>query len=150
MIFVPDLEFVMLDPAAKLPEYKTAGAAGADVYAVVNMVLMPGQRGLVRTGLGCRISAGYELQVRPRSGLALKNGVTVLNTPGTVDGDYQGELSVNLVNLGNDLFYIDKGDRIAQIVIAPIYWPKAVRWVSADAHEATERGAGGFGSTGVK
>ena len=131
-----------------LPSYATAGAAGMDVEAAVeaDMVLAPGRRAAVPTGLAMAIPAGFEIQVRPRSGLALKNGVTVANAPGTIDSDYRGEVKIMLINLGEDDFTITRGMRIAQLVVAPV--SLAVLAV-ADTLETTDRGSGGFGSTGV-
>ena len=131
-----------------LPSYATAGAAGMDVEAAVeaNMVLAPGRRAAVPTGLAMAIPAGFEIQVRPRSGLALKNAVTVANAPGTIDSDYRGEVKIMLINLGEDDFTITRGMRIAQLVVAPV--SLAVLAV-ADTLETTDRGSGGFGSTGV-
>ena len=139
---------IMAQNGARIPEYKTQGAAGADVCAFVDspVTLEPGKRALIPTGLFFEIPLGYEIQVRPRSGLALKNGVTVLNTPGTIDSDYRGELKVILINLGEESFIINSGDRIAQIVVAPV--TQGV-FVPSDSLSETERGAGGFGSTGV-
>lgn len=133
---------------AVVPEYKTAGAAGADVCACIpeKITIAPGKRALVGTGLFFEIPQGYEIQVRPRSGLAFKNGVTVLNTPGTIDSDYRGELKVILINLGDEDFEINSGDRIAQIVVAPV---TTSEFIPVESLSATERGAGGFGSTGV-
>ena len=133
---------------AVLPSYKTSGAAGSDVTACIKepVVLKKGERALIPTGLFFEIPEGYEIQVRPRSGLAFKNGVTVLNTPGTIDSDYRGELKVLLVNLGNEDFTVNSGDRIAQIVVSPVTLGDFVR---VDSISETERGAGGFGSTGV-
>ena len=133
-----------------LPSYETAGAAGMDLRAAVPedrpLLLVPGRRALVPTGLVLEIPDGFEGQVRPRSGLALKHGITCLNTPGTVDSDYRGEVKVLLVNLGNDDFEITRGMRIAQIVFAEVTRAKVEeRSVSA----ATGRGSGGFGSTGT-
>lgn len=133
-------------PLAKLPSYESEGAAGADVRSVERLTLYPGQHMLVSTGLSCCIPAGYELQVRPRSGLAYKKGVTVLNAPGTIDSDYKGLLGVLLINHGDDPFLIEPGDRIAQIVVAPVI--QAEFDYTEDVGES-ERGAGGFGSTGV-
>ena len=132
---------------AAIPEYKTAGAAGADVCALVEspVELNPGDRALIGTGLFFAIPDGYEIQVRPRSGLAAKNGVTVLNTPGTIDSDYRGELKVILINLGKEKFTVNPGDRIAQIIVAPV---TRGRFVAVEALDQTERGSGGFGSTG--
>ncbi len=133
---------------AVLPLYKTAGAAGADVCALLDedLILKKGQRSLIPTGLFFEIPVGYEIQVRPRSGLAFKNGITVLNTPGTIDSDYRGELKVLLINLGEEDFVIKSGDRIAQIILAPVTIAdfKGVQSISQ-----TERGDGGFGSTGL-
>ena len=130
-----------------LPEYQTSGAAGADIKAFLgeDIVLKKGERKIIPTGLRFAIPEGFEVQVRPRSGLAAKNGVTVLNTPGTIDSDYRGELKVILINLGSEDFVIHNGDRIAQIVVAPVtqgvFRPVSVL-------DETERGSGGFGSTG--
>ena len=131
-----------------LPSYATTGAAGADVCAAVEgeLVLAPGARAAVPTGLVLAVPPGYEVQVRPRSGLALKHGVTVANAPGTVDSDFRGELRVILVNLGEAPYVIRRGDRIAQLVVAPVV---QARWVRAAALPETARGEGGFGSTGV-
>lgn len=132
-----------------LPEMKTAGAAGLDLPAAVPadapIMLAPGGRALVPTGLTMAIPEGYEGQVRPRSGLAFSQGVTVLNAPGTIDADYRGELKVLLVNLGDTPVEITRGMRIAQLVIAPV---TATRLVEVEALDDTIRGAGGFGSTG--
>jgi len=132
-----------------LPAYQSAHAAGLDLLAAVPegapLTLSPGQRALVPTGLTIALPPGYEAQVRPRSGLASKHGVTVLNSPGTVDADYRGEIGVLLVNHGDGPFSIRRGERIAQMVIAPVI---QVELVSAARLSATERGSGGFGSTG--
>ena len=129
-----------------LPAYASDGAAGMDVVAAESLTIRPGTRHAVATGFAMAIPAGYEVQVRPRSGLALKHGITCLNTPGTIDSDYRGEVKVLLVNLGHEPFEISRGMRIAQMVIAPVVQAR-VSEVS-DASETT-RGAGGFGSTGV-
>ena len=131
-----------------LPQYETAGSAGADIRAAVDapLRLEPGQRALVPAGFAMALPAGYEAQVRPRSGLAVKNGITVLNAPGTIDSDYRGEVRVPLINLGDEAFTVERGMRIAQLVIAPVV--QAGFGEVADLSE-TERGAGGFGSTGV-
>jgi dUTP pyrophosphatase len=131
-----------------LPEYQSDGASGADVRALLprDIVLKPGQRALIPTGLHLEIPRGIEGQVRPRSGLAAKNGVTVLNAPGTIDSDYRGELKVVLVNLGDADFRISTGDRIAQIVFSPV---SRVSFRRTDTTAETGRGSGGFGSTGV-
>lgn len=144
----PVIGFTRLHEDAQLPVYSTEEAAGADVRSVVAVVLQPGEHLLIPTGLGCDIAKGWEIQVRPRSGLAAKHGVTVLNTPGTVDSDYQGPLAVCLINHGKKPFNIEVGDRIAQIVVAPVTQGQFA-WVGGVSRE-TERGAGGFGSTGVK
>jgi dUTP pyrophosphatase len=134
-----------------LPAYETAGAAGMDLRAAVEanapLTLSPGQRALVPTGFVFEIPEGYEAQVRPRSGLAFKNGVTCLNTPGTIDSDYRGEVKVLLINLGEAPFVIERGMRIAQMVIAPV---TRVTVEEAGTASETGRGAGGFGSTGVR
>lgn len=137
-----------LHPEVPLPKYQTELAAGMDMAAWVDepLSLAPGERKLVSTGLSIGLPPGYEAQVRPRSGLALKHGVTVLNTPGTIDADYRGEIKVLLVNLGAETFSVARGDRIAQLVIAPV--AKATLEVAASL-DATDRGAGGYGSTGV-
>ncbi len=147
------VEFKKLDHFGdlQLPAYETDLAAGADLRAALkegaSMTLDPGARALVPTGLAMALPAGYEAQIRPRSGLAYKHGITCLNTPGTIDADYRGEVKVLLINHGQEAFTIQRGERIAQMVIAPITQPvfRAVEELSD-----TERGAGGFGSTGVK
>jgi dUTP pyrophosphatase len=140
------------DPAVPLPSYETAGAAGADIRAnlpealrAAGFRLAPMERRVVPTGLRIEIPAGYEVQIRPRSGLALKHGISLPNTPGTIDSDYRGPLGVLLINLGAEPFVIAHGERIAQMIVAPV-----VRAVFEEAGElaATQRGAGGFGSTG--
>jgi dUTP pyrophosphatase len=143
----PVLRILKKDPQARVPEYKTAGAAGADIRARLRAALAipPLGRAKVPTGLALEIPPGYEAQVRPRSGLALGEGVTVLNSPGTIDSDYRGELEVLLVNLGAAPVTINDGDRIAQLVIAPVIRPALVEVQSLP---DTGRGAGGFGSTG--
>jgi len=128
-----------------LPSYASAGAAGLDVVAAEKLTLGPGERHAVATGFSMAIPEGYEVQVRPRSGLALKHGITCLNTPGTIDSDYRGEVKVILANLGQEPFEIARGDRIAQLVPAPVQ--RAV-FHEVDNLDETERGAGGFGSTG--
>ncbi len=133
----------------QLPAYETAGSAGMDVRAAVPegepMVLAPGERAMVPTGLSVAIPQGFEIQVRPRSGLAAKHGLTCLNTPGTIDSDYRGEIKVILVNLGQEAFTIQRGERIAQLVLAPV---TRLAWQAVESLDETERGAGGFGSTG--
>jgi dUTP pyrophosphatase len=128
-----------------LPAYATAGAAGMDVLAAEDATIAPGARHAVATGLALAIPAGYEIQVRPRSGLALKHGISVPNTPGTIDSDYRGELKVILINHGAQAFAVRRGDRIAQLVLAPVV---RALWSEVAALDATERGTGGFGSTG--
>ena len=133
-----------------LPRYATEGAAGLDLQAALReneqITLKSGERALVPTGIALQLPEGYEAQVRPRSGLALKHGVTVLNSPGTIDADYRGEVSVLLVNFGQEPFLIERGLRIAQMVIAPV---TQVVLVEIDHLEPSERGAGGYGSTGA-
>lgn len=131
-----------------LPDYATADAAGMDLVAAVTkpVTLAPGERGLVPTGLAIALPAGFEAQVRPRSGLALKHGITLLNSPGTIDADYRGEIGVILVNLGQLPFTVERGTRIAQMVVAPV---TRVSWAETATLPETARGAGGFGSTGV-
>lgn len=133
----------------ELPQYATELAAGMDVRAANDepIVLKPLQRALVPTGLFVEIPAGHEIQVRPRSGLAAKKGVTVLNAPGTIDADYRGEIRVILVNLSSDDFVIERGERIAQLVLAR---HERMEWEESGSLEESARGAGGFGSTGVK
>ncbi|HAA92159.1 MAG TPA: dUTP diphosphatase, partial [Rhodospirillaceae bacterium] len=130
-----------------LPEYATADSAGLDLLAAIDdvLILAPGERTLVPSGLAIALPSGYEAQVRPRSGLAYKNGVTVLNSPGTIDADYRGEIGVILINHGNDAFAIERGMRIAQMIIAPV---TQLEWDEVEELPETVRGAGGFGSTG--
>ena len=131
-----------------LPAYETAGAAGLDLRAAIaeSVKLAPGARALIQTGLAMQLPAGFEGQIRPRSGLALRHGITVLNAPGTVDSDYRGEVSVVLINHGHEPFTVTRGDRIAQLVIAPV---THARLSEVEALSETARGAGGYGSTGV-
>ena len=131
-----------------LPAYATAQSAGLDLMAAIDgeITLAPGVRQLVPTGLSIALPAGYEAQVRPRSGLALKHGITVLNSPGTIDADYRGEVMVLLINHGAENFVLKRGDRIAQMVVAPV---TRIAWVAVEALDETERGAGGYGSTGI-
>ena len=128
-----------------LPAYETAGAAGMDLRAAESLTLKPGARHLVPTGLSIALPEGFEAQVRPRSGLAVKHGVTVLNSPGTIDCDYRGEVKVPLINHGQEDFVIARGDRIAQMVIAPV---TRISWAEVDTLDETARGSGGFGSSG--
>ena len=128
-----------------LPSYATPGAAGLDVVAAEDVTLAPGERHAVATGFAIAIPEGYEVQVRPRSGLALKHGITCLNTPGTIDSDYRGEVKVILANLGTEPFEVRRGERIAQLVPAPV---QRAAFREVDDLDSTGRGAGGFGSTG--
>jgi dUTP pyrophosphatase len=131
----------------KLPAYATAGAAGMDLLAAVtaDVVILPGGRALIPTGLIIALPPGYELQIRPRSGLALKHGIVLPNSPGTIDEDYRGEVQVIVMNAGDTPFTVERGMRIAQAVLAPVV---RVAWNEADRLDATTRGGGGFGSTG--
>ncbi|MCX8499124.1 MAG: dUTP diphosphatase [Caulobacteraceae bacterium] len=148
----PIIAVVQMDHAQglPLPAYETSGAAGMDLRAAVEdeapVVLRPGSRTMIPTGLSIAVPAGFEVQVRPRSGLAAKAGITCLNSPGTVDSDYRGELKVILINLGAEDFIIRRGERIAQMVVAPVV---QAQWQLVDSLDETARGAGGFGSTGV-
>jgi dUTP pyrophosphatase len=128
-----------------IPALATSGAAGMDVVAAEDVIIPPGGRHAVATGFAFAIPEGYEVQVRPRSGLALKNGITCLNTPGTIDADYRGEVKVILANLGAEPFAVKRGERIAQLVAAPV---QQARFAEVDDLDETVRGAGGFGSTG--
>lgn len=137
------------DASLGLPSYETPGAAGADLRANLTdgpMILTPGARALIPTGLHMAIDPGFEVQIRPRSGLALKHGVTLVNTPGTIDSDYRGPVGIILINHGDTVFTINHGDRIAQMVLAPA---QQAEFEAVDSLGETERGAGGFGSTGV-
>lgn len=129
------------------PSYSTFGAAGADIRACITapVVIKPGERALIPTGLLFEIPEGYEIQVRPRSGLALKHGITCLNSPGTIDSDYRGEIGVILINTGKEDFTVENNDRIAQIVLSPVM---RADFVTTGILSETERGSGGFGSTG--
>ena len=137
---------VRCQDGATLPAYATEGASGLDLRSTAEVTLLPMARALVPTGLFLEMPEGVEAQVRPRSGLALKNGVTVLNTPGTIDSDYRGELKIILVNLGSEAFTVSPGDRIAQLVFATV---TRAELVTAEELGTTTRGAGGFGSTGL-
>jgi dUTP pyrophosphatase len=131
-----------------LPAYATAGAAGMDLLAAIAdpVTVAPGGRALIPTGLTIALPPGYELQVRPRSGLALRHGITLPNTPGTIDEDYRGEIGVILLNTGTEPFVVERGSRIAQAVVAPV---SRAEWQEVDALDITARAAGGFGSTGT-
>ena len=138
---------VVREQGVSLPEYATSGSAGMDIHAMLAeaVTLHPGERRLIPTGLKIELPEGYEAQVRPRSGLALKYGVTVLNTPGTIDSDYRGEIGVVLINLGQEDFEVKNGDRIAQMVVAPF---AQVKWNEVLILDNTVRGEGGYGHTG--
>lgn len=131
-----------------LPAYETAGSAGLDLRAAVDdpVRLAPGERRLVPTGIAIALPEGFEAQIRPRSGLALRHGISIVNAPGTVDSDYRGEVSVVLINLGQAPVTVARGDRIAQMVVTPV---ARVTWDEVEALDTTERGAGGYGSTGT-
>lgn len=130
-----------------LPSYETAGAAGMDLRAAEAATLKSGARFLMPTGFAIALPSGFEAQVRPRSGLAVKNGVTVLNAPGTIDSDYRGEIKVPLINHGEQEFIIARGDRIAQLIVTPV---ARAYWVEVDALDTSQRGVGGFGSSGTR
>ncbi|HOE88922.1 MAG TPA: dUTP diphosphatase [Sphaerochaeta sp.] len=142
------VKVLALKAGASLPAYQTAGSAGADLKALLDepVVIEPGNRALIPTGIALELPVGYEAQIRPRSGLAAKAGLTVLNAPGTIDSDYRGEVTVILINHGSEAAIVRNGDRIAQLVIAPVV---QASFSPADALDSTERGSGGFGSTGV-
>lgn len=144
-----DVKILKLAEDVKLPVYKHDSDAGADVCAHISspIILKRGEFKIIPTGIKYEMSEGYEIQVRPRSGLAAKNGVTVLNTPGTLDSSFRGEVGVILINLGNEEFVINNGDRIAQLVLSPV---THANYIEASEVSETERGEGGFGSTGVK
>ena len=147
-----DVRFCWFDPQQcqdlSLPGYESIKAAGMDVAAAVteDVVLLPGEVKLIPTGFGVAIPDGFEIQIRPRSGLAVKRGVSIINAPGTIDADYRGEVKIGLINLGKDPFEVQRGDRIAQMVLAPVC---QARWQLTDRLDETERGSGGFGHTGV-
>lgn len=146
---MPDIniKLIRVDPTLKTPAYQTPGSSGCDVHASSACVIAPGRRVLMLVGIKLEIPVGYECQIRPRSSLALKHGITVLNSPSTIDSDYRGELAVLLFNAGQDPFSVEKGDRIAQLVFAPV--AKAY-FQFVDELTPTQRNTGGFGSTGVK
>lgn len=133
----------------QLPEYSTSGSAGMDIRANIeaDLVMKPGERCLVKTGLFLEVPEGYEAQIRPRSGLAINKGITVLNSPGTIDSDYRGEVCIILINLSQEIFVIKDGDRICQMIIAK---HEKAEWISVDALHDSGRGSGGFGHTGKK
>ena len=144
----PVIRIKKLHPQAIVPKYMTELAAGMDVCATPEQAicLEPGQRCLVPTGLAMAIPAGYEVQVRPRSGLAVKHGITLINSPGTIDADYRGEVKIGLINLGREPYCIRRGDRVAQMILAPLV---QARLQVRELLDETERGSGGFGHTGV-
>lgn len=142
----PLLVEIALNPGAVLPEYQTPQSAGMDLCCTEDFTLAPLERKMVGTGLRIAVPEGYEAQIRPRSGLAIRHGISMVNTPGTIDADYRGEIKVLLINLGAEAVRFDKGDRIGQMVICPVM---RAEWRVVDALGETERGAGGFGSTGV-
>ena len=139
------LKIKKLNKNAVIPAYQTKEAAGLDLHSIEDVILKPGERKLIGTGLAFEIEYGYEVQIRPRSGLAYKHGITVLNTPGTIDSDYRGEIKVLLINHGGETFEVKKGERIAQAVIAPVIQAEIAE---VEELKDTDRGAGGFGSTG--
>jgi len=143
------IQIKKLSTSVSIPKYETSGSSGMDVAAYIEkkIIIYPGEKVLVSTGFSLSIPIGYEVQIRPRSGLAAKKNITVLNTPGTIDADYRGEIKIILINHGKEKFIIENGDRIAQIVVCPV--------IQAELEEVrelsnTKRGAGGFGSTGTK
>ena len=138
---------VVLSEGAKLPTYATPNSAGADVYCREAFILNPGERKLILTGIKMQLPDGYECQVRPRSGLAIKHGITVLNSPGTIDADYRGDVGVILINLSNETFIVNPGERIAQMIINKF---EQAKFELVEELDETERGEGGFGHTGVK
>lgn len=139
------LKIKKLNQDAQIPKYATPGSAGFDLAAIQRTEMPPGETRLVKTGLAVAVPAGYELQVRPRSGTSLKTGLRVANSPGTVDSDYRGEVCVIMTNTGDQIYYIEKGERIAQGVICPVF---QVEFEETDTLDDTSRGSGGFGSTG--
>lgn len=139
------VDYRILHPDAKVPEFKTEGASGADLRSVDRVDLKPGEFKAVGTGFSVALPTGYEFQIRPRSGLAVDHGVTVLNSPGTIDSDYRGEVKVILINHGPETFSINPGDRIAQMVLTRIAWPRYEEVLDLN---VTDRGEGGLGSTG--
>ncbi len=141
------VKFRTIDPAAILPSYAHPGDAGMDIRSVEDLTIAPGERALVRTGLVMILPPGYEAQVRSRSGLALKSGIMVLNSPGTIDEGYRGEVGVILANFGKESFKVEKGSKIAQIVVSPC---TRAEIALTDEVDRTDRGTGGFGSTGVR
>lgn len=154
MFPAPTIQFRSFYSKAEMPRKATEGSAGYDITTVDTRLLRPGQRALFRTGFGIVLPEGWEMQIRPRSGMALRHGITVLNTPGTIDSDFRGEVCVLLHNASDTPFQIEAGDRIAQAVFAPVF-QVFLSWehngtTLGEALEETSRGAGGFGSTGVR
>jgi dUTP pyrophosphatase len=141
-----ELKLKKLSPLALIPQYQTSQSAGFDLHSIEDIVLLPGERKLISTGLSFEIPQGYEIQIRPRSGLAYKHGISVLNSPGTIDSDYRGEIKVLLINYSDEEFEIKLGDRIAQAIIQKVI---QAQFIEVDSLNNTERGDGGFGSTGV-
>ena len=143
------IQIKKLSPTAIIPQYETSGASGLDLAADIktNISLKPGDQTLVSTGLAIAIPQGFEVQIRPRSGLAAKKGITVLNTPGTIDADYRGEIKIILINHSKENFVIKNGERIAQMVVCPVIQAKLE---VVEELNNTDRGSGGFGSTGIK
>jgi dUTP pyrophosphatase len=140
-----DIKFQKLHPDAQVPSYAHVGDAGADVYAVAEVMLQPQHRAAISTGLAVDIPIGYEIQVRPKSGLALKHGIAVLNSPGTVDAGYRGEIQVIVINLGTEAYTFTKGQKIAQLVLKPVIQAQYIEGELG----TSDRGIGGFGSTGL-
>ena len=141
-----EIKFQKLHPDAQIPSYAHIGDAGADVYTVTEMTVAPQKRAAIPTGLAVDIPIGYEIQVRPKSGLALKHGITVLNSPGTVDAGYRGEIQVIVINLGDEAYTFKKGQKIAQLVLKPVIQANYVEGELG----TSDRGVGGFGSTGLQ
>lgn len=141
-----EIKFQKLHPDAQIPSYAHIGDAGADVYAVAEVIVAPQKRAAIATGLAVDIPLGYEIQVRPKSGLALKHGITVLNSPGTVDAGYRGEIQVIVINLGDETYTFTKGQKIAQLVLKPVIQANYVEGELG----TSDRGVGGFGSTGLQ
>ncbi|WP_163338372.1 dUTP diphosphatase [Desulfopila sp. IMCC35008] len=132
-----------------LPAYETSGSAGMDIEAAIQseLIIEPGQIVLIPTGFAVAIPAGYEFQIRPRSGLAVKHGLTIINSPGTIDSDYRGEVKIGLVHLGKEPFRLKRGDRVGQMILAPVVTAK---WKNVESLDETKRGSGGFGHTGLR
>lgn len=142
------VKITRLRKSARLPEYATIGSAGMDIYADVDsdVVIKPGEVKLIPTGIAIELPDGYEAQIRPRSGLAFKYGITLLNAPGTIDSDYRGEIKIIMINLGKEDFVVKRGDRIAQMIVSKF---EKVEWEEVEKLGETERGEGGFGHTGL-